>query len=43
MWALLFAVVTAGPMGPSAQIFAYGVAVFIVGWLIVRRRRSAKP
>lgn len=43
MWLLLVAVVTAGPLGPSPRIFGYGVAVFIVGWLIVRNKGRAKP
>jgi hypothetical protein len=37
MWILLFDVVTAGPLGPDAKTFGYGVAVFIAGWLVVRR------
>ena len=43
MWVLLLAIVTAGPLGPSPRIFGYGVAVFLVGWFIVRRRRVTKP
>lgn len=43
MWLLLVAIVTAGPLGPSAQIFGYGVATFIVGWVIVRKKGRAKP
>lgn len=38
MWLLLVSIVTAGPMGPSPRIFGAGVAVFVLGWLIVRRR-----
>ena len=38
MWLLLVSVVTAGPMGPSPRIFGAGVAVFGLGWLIVRSR-----
>ena len=34
---LLMAIVEAGPMGPSPRTFGAGVAVFVVGWLIVRR------
>lgn len=41
MWLLLFAILEAGPMGPSPRIFAYGIAVFVVGWLIVGRRGRA--
>jgi hypothetical protein len=37
MWLLLVAVVTAGPMGPSPRLFGLGIAVFVGGWLIVRR------
>ena len=43
MWVLLLAIVTAGPLGPSPRVFGYGVAVFLVGWFIVRRRRATKP
>jgi hypothetical protein len=43
MWLLLVAVVTAGPLGPSPQLFGYGVAVFIVGWVIVRKKGRANP
>jgi hypothetical protein len=46
MWLLLFAVIEAGPLGPSPVLFAYGVAIFIVGWVIVRNKGgqgSAKP
>ena len=32
---LLFAIVDAGPLGPSPRTFAGGVAAFIVGWLLV--------
>jgi hypothetical protein len=39
MWLLLVALFTAGPLGPSPRLFAAGVAVFIVGWLVVRRIR----
>jgi hypothetical protein len=40
MWLLLVDIVTAGPMGPSAQLFAAGVMVFLVGWALVRVRSS---
>jgi hypothetical protein len=43
MWLLLVDVVTAGPQGPDAKLFGYGVAVFIVGWLIVRKKGRANP
>jgi hypothetical protein len=43
MWLLLVAMVTAGPQGPSPQLFGYGVAVFIAGWLIVRKKGRANP
>jgi hypothetical protein len=36
MWVLLWDVFTAGPMGPQPNPFYYGVALFIVGWLLVR-------
>ena len=35
---LLMATVTAGPLGPNPRIFGAGVVVFVVGWLIVRRK-----
>jgi hypothetical protein len=43
MWVLLVAVFTAGPMGPSARLFAYGVIVFVAGWGIIRYKGRAKP
>lgn len=43
MWLLLVAVIEAGPMGPSPRLFGYGVVVFIVGWLIVRKKGGASP
>ena len=43
MWVLLVAIVTAGPLGPSPRLFAYGIAVFVAGWGIVRYRGRAKP
>lgn len=36
MWILLVDVFTAGPMGPQPNPFYVGVALFIVGWLMVR-------
>jgi hypothetical protein len=43
MWLLIVDVVMAGPQGPDPMLFGYGVAVFIVGWLIVRKKGRAKP
>jgi hypothetical protein len=40
MWLLLVDVVMAGPMGPDARLFGLGVAIFIAGWLLVRRTVS---
>ena len=37
MWLLLVAIFMAGPLGPSPRTFGVGVAVFVCGWLIVRR------
>ena len=38
MWILLVDVfVLAGPMGPPPKPFYVGVAMFTVGWLLVRR------
>ncbi len=42
MWVLLVDVVTAGPMGPDPKLFGYGVALFIAGWLVVRRTAGTK-
>jgi hypothetical protein len=33
---LLMAIMTAGPLGPSPRIFGTGIAVFGLGWLIVK-------
>ena len=38
MWLLVVTLFTAGPLGPSPRLFGAGVAVFIVGWLAVRRK-----
>jgi hypothetical protein len=43
MWLLLFAIVEAGPKGPSPTVFGYGIAIFVVGWLIVRKKGRANP
>lgn len=34
---LLLAVTEAGSLGPSPRIFGAGVAVFVAGWLVVKR------
>jgi hypothetical protein len=36
MWILLVDIFMAGPMGPAPNPFYAGVAMFIVGWLLVR-------
>ena len=36
MWLLLVDVFMAGPMGPSPQLFAAGVGVFLAGWGLTR-------
>ncbi len=36
MWILLVDIFTAGPLGPAFNPFMLGVAVFVVGWLVVR-------
>jgi len=36
MWILLVDIFMAGPMGPAPNPFYAGVAMFIVGWLMVR-------
>ena len=38
MWILLVDIFTAGPLGPSPRLFAVGVAVFLAGWGLTRRR-----
>ena len=44
MWLLLVSIATAGPLGPSPRLFGAGIAVFLAGWLIVRRRtRQGQP
>ncbi len=46
MWILLVALFTAGPLGPSPRLFGAGIAVFAVGWVIVRqilRRKRRQP
>jgi hypothetical protein len=39
MWLLLVDLFTAGPLGPNPKLFAAGIAVFLVGWSIVRLTR----
>lgn len=41
MVVLAYDVLTAGPLGPQPGPFGYGVAMFVVGWLIVRRKRGS--
>jgi hypothetical protein len=36
MWLLIVDLFTAGPLGPSFQLFAAGVIVFFIGWLLTR-------
>ena len=43
MWILLVSLFTAGPLGPSPRLLAYGIVVFMVGWVIVRYKGGAKP
>lgn len=38
MWLLVVDIFTAGDMGPSPRIFAVGVAVFLVGWVLTKSR-----
>lgn len=37
MWLLLVDIFTAGPLGPSFNLFVIGVLLFLAGWLIARR------
>ena len=37
MWVLLVDIFMAGPMGPQPNPFYVGVALFIIGWFMVRR------
>ncbi len=41
MWLLLVDIFTAGPMGPSASLFGYGVAVFVAGWALVKVKKRS--
>ena len=36
MWLLLVDLFLAGPLGPSFQLFAVGVGVFLAGWALTR-------
>jgi uncharacterized membrane protein YtjA (UPF0391 family) len=38
MWLLLVDLFTAGPFGPNPRLFGVGVVMFVVGWLLARRR-----
>lgn len=42
MWILLVDIFMAGPLGPAPNPFYVGVAMFIVGWLMVRSQASPK-
>ena len=39
MWLLLVDLFTAGPMGPSPQLFGAGVVIFLAGWGVTRLTR----
>jgi NADH:ubiquinone oxidoreductase subunit H len=41
MWVLLVDVFMAGPMGPQPNPFYVGIAMFFVGWLLVRSQAKA--
>jgi hypothetical protein len=41
MWILLVDIFMAGPLGPEPNPFYAGVAMFIVGWLMVRKSSTA--
>jgi hypothetical protein len=38
MWLLAVDLFTAGPLGPSFELFAVGVVVFVAGWALARVR-----
>ena len=40
MWLLAVDLFTAGPLGPSPRLFAAGIAVFVVGWLLIKIKRK---
>jgi hypothetical protein len=40
MWILLVDIFTAGPLGPSPRLFALGIVVFLIGWLLARTRKQ---
>ena len=42
MWILLVDIFMAGPMGPQPNPFYVGIAMFIVGWLMVRGASGTK-
>ena len=42
MWILLMDIFMAGPMGPAPNPFYVGVAMFIIGWLMVRQTGQKK-
>jgi hypothetical protein len=39
MWMLLVDLFTAGPLGPDATLFFWGVGVFLVGWGLTKAAR----
>jgi hypothetical protein len=40
MWLLAVALFTAGPLGPSFELFAAGVVVFVAGWALTKVRKG---
>ena len=36
---LLYDIVSAGPLGPSPQVFTVGIVMFVVGWGLTRLAR----
>jgi hypothetical protein len=40
MWLLAVDLFTAGPLGPSFELFAAGVVVFVAGWALTRVRKG---
>ena len=40
MWMLLVDLFTAGPLGPDANLFMWGVGVFVLGWGLTKAAKA---